>query len=468
MSARTTTPATPPHSPEAEASVLGSILINPEAFDAVATEFSGLDRDGLFYVEAHAETWRIMCELRAKAKPIDLVCILAEATARQSGEVTGSFLAALSGAVPTSANAAHYARVVVEKYRLRQLAGIGKRLYHGAAHPEADAQAIMLAVANDLGALNRAGASQVLKASDGVEAAVEQILSLHETRSTGGLLTGLGNLDNVIAGLDAGSVCVIAARPSVGKTALACNIAANVAQAGQNVLIFSLEMSAAQLIQRMVFSAGAIEKHRVLAGHYTPEVLTQHLRNAVGQSYFDRVHIVDSRRATHFDLCTQAKAFKREHPLGLVVVDYLQLLSPSNPRAGRESQVAEASREIKILAEQAGCPVLLLSQLNRAAEEAGEPSLAHLRESGAIEQDADIVVLLSRGEGEVIRANVAKNRNGQTGTVGLMFDRSTQTFRDWVGDIHKPAGQRRGTGFRRPTAAPVEFTYRDDEDDETF
>lgn len=465
MSARTNPPTPPPHSVEAEASVLGAILINPDCFDTVATEFSGLDRDGLFYVEAHNETWRILCELQAKAKPIDIVCIIDEAKARQSSEVTPSFLVGLSAVVPTSANVTHYARQVVEKYRLRQLLNIARRLHHGAARAEADSQQIMLALSSDLGALNRAGASRVLSVADGVEAAVDQILNLHKARSTGGLLTGLGNLDGVINGLDAGSVCVIAARPSVGKTALAVNIAANVARAGVNVLIFSLEMGAGQLIQRMIYSASGVEKQRVLAGHYGPEVLTSKLRDAVGQSYFQNIHIVDSRRATHFDLCTQAKAFKREHPLGLVVVDYLQLLSPSNPRAGRESQVAEASREIKILAEQAGCPVLLLSQLNRAAEEAGEPSLAHLRESGAIEQDADIVVLLSRGEGEVIRANVAKNRNGQTGTTGLMFDRSTQTFRDWAGDIHKPTSQRRGTGFRKPTAAPVELTYSEDDDD---
>ena len=465
MTARTKTPQAPPHSLEAERSTLGAILVNPDAYDAVAAEFAGLDDTGLFHDPACAEVWQLMRAARAKGQPVDIVCLCQTTIAQPGSDVTASFLAGLASAVPTSANAVHYARAIVEKFRLRQLRKAGQRLFHDSAKPEADAQAIMLALAGDVAQLSRAGSTGIVNAADGIEAAVAQIINLYETQSTGGLLTGFNNLDRVLSGLGAGTVCVIAARPSVGKTALSLNIATNTAKAGHNVLIFSLEMSPDALIQRAVYAASGLEKDRIIAGHYSRDELAARMQAATTQNHFSRIHIDGSRRLTHFDLTTKARAFKRERPLDLIIIDYLQLLTPVNPKSTREAQVSEASREIKILSEQAGCPVIVLSQLNRAAEHDGEPNLSHLRESGAIEQDADIAILLSRAEGSVIRANIAKNRNGATGVAGLAFDKATQTFRDWVGDIGTPGQQQARAGFRKTAAPAIEQTYTDGDDD---
>lgn len=455
---------TTPYSPDAEHAVLGAILLNPDAWPVVLAEFAGHDHGELFHGADSAATWAIFRDIAAKGLPIDSTCVITEIMQRPECSVNATFVAGLLRDVPTSANAAHYARIVVEMYRRRKLQDLGHKLFHS-PRANVDSSRMMIDIAHTIASVSRGGTAQTVTVADGLEFTIERITNLFESRSTGGLLTGFRNLDNIINGLDAGTVCVLAARPSVGKTALALNVAANAAKAGKRVLIFTLEMAPAALNERMVYSAGGIEKRRVIDGYYSRDVLIQKLQAAAAQTFFRNIHIHDARRLTHFDLTTKAKAFKQDHPLDLIIVDYLQLLSPANPRAPRESQVAEASREIKILAEQAGCPVLLLSQFSRAAEQDGEPMLSHLRESGAIEQDADVAILLSRADDNVVRCNVAKNRNGATGTTGLVFDRDTQTFRDWVGSV--PASNTTGRrGFQRtkPTPPPAEANYDDGDD----
>lgn len=468
MSARTKTPAEPPSSREAELSTLGAVLINPDVFDAVAAEFSGLDADTLFHDPACGAVWEMMLTLRAKGKPVDNVHLFEMGRARPDSGVDMSFIVHLVGAVPTSANAVHYARIVVEKYRLRTMQKIGQRLLSSTARPDADAQALMLAAVEEIAGLNRAASSGPVSVADGLEDSISRILGLYERGSGGGLLTGFVGLDRVLNGLDAGTVCVIAARPSVGKTAFAINIADNAAKAGNTVLVFSIEMAKAALDDRLVFAAGGIEKAKVIDRVYGREVLVARLQEATRQSHFGRIFVCEDRRLTHFDLSSRVRAFKRERPLGLLVIDFLQLVSPSNARMSREAQVAEASREIKILAEEAGCPVLVLSQLNREAERDGEPTTAHLRESGAIEQDADVVLLLSRAQDKILRVHVGKNRNGPTGLVGLVFDRDTQRFHDWTGPIGELAKTTKRTGgYTARTPAPyIEHGYNEDPDEE--
>jgi len=451
----------PPQNIEAERSVLGGILLNPEALCDVLDVLRG-DPAEIFYVEAHQHLYAAILSLFRASKPVDSLMLMEALNAAGTLEAAGgiSYIAGLTSAVPTSANVRYYAEIVTGAAILRKLISLCSKIAGFAYTPNMNANNLLVEAQEQILALSSEQTAGIRTIADGVEGAVDRILSLYKHGNTGGLMTGFSNLDTIIAGIEPEAVAVLAARPGMGKTALALNIATNVAKGGGNVLVFSLEMGRDSLEDRVVYSASQIEKRMVRQRLYNEQVLMSKLRQGVSQEHFGRIFVDDTAILTTMDIAARVRKTKHKHGLSLIVVDYLQLIQTTNPRASREAQVSEMSRALKVMAKHAGCPVFLLSQLNRGAEGVTEPGLSHLRESGAIEQDANIVVLLSKAEDNVIRVNIAKNRNGDTGVTALLFDKSTQTFRDYAGNINEPA-----QGYKRNTFdAPIEDAYDDGED----
>ncbi len=430
----------PPHNLEAEESLLGAMLLSRDAITA-AVEANVDAQD--FYKPAHAHVFEAVLSLYGQGEPVDPVTVAEELRRADLLEQLGGrqALLQLQAATPASANATHYAKIVNELALLRRLIGVAgdiAEMGYDDSQEVVDtldrAESLVFEVAE------RRVSESMVKVSDALQDTLDQLEALYD--STGditGVPTGYNELDHLLLGLQPSNLVVVAARPGAGKTSLALGAAANVAmEARKPVLFFSMEMGTLELTKRLLAGEARVDARRLQTGNI-PEGDWTRLSHAVGRLAEAPLFIDDNPHCTVMEMRAKARRTKARHgSLGLVVVDYLQLMTPLTRRAeNRQVEVAEISRGLKILARELDCPVMALSQLNRQLEYRADkrPMLADLRESGSLEQDSDVVVFIyrdeiynpdsdQRGTAEII---VAKHRNGPTGTTRLAFvDRLTK------------------------------------------
>ncbi|NLN93003.1 MAG: replicative DNA helicase [Candidatus Hydrogenedens sp.] len=433
---------TPPQDIEAERAFLGSILLRPEALSDALDILQGGDTD-IFFVPAHQVIFNAILALFNKATPIDPVTLLAEIGVNKAFESVGadSYLIELLNAVPTSANIEYYAQIVLEKSIRRRLIETCALITAESYRSELDMKALLDNSEKQIFALNQERqANRIHALSEVIKSVIGTVeANLASGEHLTGLATGFNGLDKLLSGFQKSEMVILAARPSVGKTALALNIAANAAlQNNKCVLIFSLEMAKEQLTNRLLCMTGAVDAHRFRDRYLVEEEFSK-LVNAAAALTGAKIFIDETSGLTPMDLRSKARRFHLDTPLDLIIIDYMQLMHTGGRNENRQTEISEISRSIKGLARELSIPILTLSQLSREADkdDRGTPKLSHLRESGAIEQDADVVIILSRppvdereGREDLIYATVAKHRNGPTGRADLLFYTSIQRFVD--------------------------------------
>ncbi len=428
----------PPHSLEAEKGVLGSLLIDPELCDEVALLLQADD----FYAEANAKLYAHITSMHSAGGRIDTMLLRERLKQQGDLEAIGgsAYLAEVINSVPVAAHAVYYANIVRDKATLRALIHTSTEILRDAWDPALDPrEALNQAEEKVFAVHDRRTTSQVANIHDVMVEAFARIDSRMAGGEGVGIPTGFTDLDKLTGGLHRSELVILAARPSMGKTALATNIAEHVA-IKENVptLFVSLEMARIELAQRILCSQGRIDAGKFRSGFLSGSEREQLVRVS-NQLSKTPLFIDDSSTRTVTEIGATARRLKRRSDLGLLVIDYLQLISPDDPRDPRQEQVAKMARRLKALARELEIPILCLAQLNRQMEQGREghrPRLSHLRESGAIEQDADVVMFIhreeyynrddedARGKGEVI---VAKQRNGPTDSVELAwFDKFTR------------------------------------------
>jgi replicative DNA helicase len=432
----------PPQSLEAERGVLGSMLIDPELCDEVALILRADD----FYSDAHGKIYHHMVAMRDEGKRLDAMLLVERL--KQAGELAAvggmAYVGELATAVPVPAHAVYYAKIVRDKSTLRSLIHTSTEILRDAWDPTVEPrEALNQAEEKIFSVHDRRSNDQVSNIRDVLVETFARIDARLDGSEGAGVPSGFTELDSLTGGLHNSELIILAARPSMGKTALATNILENVAiDLGVPALFISLEMARLELAQRMLCSRGKIDANKFRSGFLSGadhQKLTEVSSN-LGES---PIFIDDTPSRTVTEVAATARRIKRKHGLGLVVIDYLQLLEPDDPRDPRQEQVAKMARRLKALARELKIPLVCLAQLNRQVEagrEGHRPRLSNLRESGAIEQDADVVMFIHREEyylkreeaeerglqgiGEVI---IAKQRNGPTGDVKLAwFDKFTR------------------------------------------
>ena len=432
----------PPQSSEAEESVLGAILIDGDAITEVSETLKASD----FYKPANSKVYAAVLSLYEQRQPIDILTVSEELERRgQIEEIGGrAALADLCDRTPTAVHAKQYAKIVERKAVLRGLISAAGRIASIGYEDPADAIEAIDRAESELFAISeRRTVSGFTALETLLGQAYERLDHLHQNRGQlMGLRTGFTDIDSKTQGLQASDFIVLAARPSVGKTSLALNIAEYAAvREGKSVGVFSLEMSKEQLVLRLLSSVTKIDSFKLRSG-FLAEMDFPNIAGAMESLSRAKIFIDDTASISVMELRTKARRLKMEHGLDLLVVDYLQLMQPGS--SGRESnrvqEVSEISRGLKALARELGIPVLALSQLSRQTEmrgESKEPRLSDLRESGAIEQDADVVIFLWRkadrvdetdAVGEAIDFSIAKHRNGPTGAGQLYFVKDQTRF----------------------------------------
>ena len=429
----------PPHSVEAEQSVLGGLLLDNLAWDRAAD----LLTDGDFYRFEHRQIYGAIGTLVAAAKPADVITVFEQLQSLGKAESCGglAYLNALAQSVPSASNIRRYAEIVRERAILRKLIAASDEIATHAFNPQGrpvpqildEAESRIFKIGEE-GSRQRQGFQSMDKL---VVALLDRVNELHDNgaEEVTGVRTGFYDLDRMTAGLQKGDLIVLAARPSMGKTAFALNIAEHVSvQEGLPVLVFSMEMGASQLALRMVGSLGRIDQQRLRTGALREEEW-ERLAEAVDRLGRVSVYIDETPALNSAELRARARRMARQFggTLGLIVVDYLQLMSGSSSGGdeNRATEIGEISRGLKALAKELQCPVIALSQLNRSVETRNDkrPMMSDLRESGAIEQDADVIMFIYRDEyynkdskepgiAEIV---LGKQRNGPVGTVKLTF-----------------------------------------------
>ncbi len=424
----------PPHSVEAEQAVLGGLLLVPESWDRVADRL--VERD--FYRRDHQMIFRAIGELQDKSMPPDAVTLGEWFETQGIAELVGGsrYILELANTTPSAANITAYADIVREKSVLRQLIDAGSEITGDAFQPEGRSTQEILEKAEqsvfriaEAGARGRQGFVPMRSA---VKEAFQQLQQRYETRgSITGLPTGFTDFDELTAGLQPSDLIILAARPSMGKTALALNMAEYAAlKTKKAVAVFSMEMSASQLAFRLISSLGRINQQHLRTGDLQDEEWPR-VTSAITLLSEAKIFIDDTPALSPVELRSRARRLKREHDLGLIVIDYLQLMAVPGNQENRATEISEISRGLKALAKELNVPVIALSQLNRSLEQRADkrPMMSDLRESGAIEQDADVIVFIYRddyynkestekGVAEII---IGKQRNGPTGSVKLTF-----------------------------------------------
>ena len=436
----------PPHSIEAEQSVLGSIFLDPETVVNVLEYLETSD----FYRKNHQIIFDAILQLNNRNEAIDVVTIANELDTKNQLENAGGmeYLAELAVAVPTSANVEYYAKIVEEKSILRNLIRSATEIVRK-GYEEGDELAVMLdsAEQNILQVSERRNRSGFIRISDVVSASLQNIESLaQQSDDVTGVPTGYIALDKMTAGLQKEELIILAARPAVGKTAFALNIAQNGAtKADQVVAIFSLEMGAESLVNRMLCAEGNIDAGHLRTGQLSEDEWSN-LIMAMGTLGQSKIFIDDTPGIRIAEIRAKSRRLLQEQgKLGLIVIDYLQLIEGNN-RESRQQEVSDISRQLKKLAKELKVPVIALSQLSRGVEQRQDkrPVLSDIRESGSIEQDADIVAFLYRDdyyereggeeperdeqENNVVEVIIEKNRSGARGTVKLLFKKEFNKF----------------------------------------
>ena len=423
----------PPQSIEAEQSVIGSILLDKNAIIKVADILKSED----FYREDHATIYKCILKLFEKRKPIDVVTLTDELEKEKKLKEVGgaSYIATLVNAVPTAAHVTTYANIVHQKATLRRLISAASEITEMGFDETADLEIILDKAESTLFSVSQKYVKEYFTPiKDILEESFERIDKLHKEKgSIRGVPTGFRDLDNLLAGMQQSDLLILAARPSIGKSSLALNIADHVACDRKiPVGIFSLEMSKEQIIDRLLCLRGAVDSWKLRTGNLEDEDFGK-LNYAMGVLSEAPIYIDDSPFMNVMEIRTKARRLQIEHQVGFIVIDYLQLMSGMNYRSSdnRVQEVSEITRALKALARELNVPVLALSQLSRAVEHRPDkkPMLADLRESGSIEQDSDVVMFIYRDDyydQESERKNIAeilirKHRNGPTGDIELYF-----------------------------------------------
>ncbi len=428
----------PPHSIDAEQSVLGGLLIDNTAFDRIADVVSDAD----FYRDDHRRIYRHISRLIEKGKPADVVTVDESVKAGEDRDKAGgiAYLAVLAGNTPSAHNVRRYAEIVRECAVLRRLIEVSTEIADSALNrggkevgqllDEAESKVFQIAEA---GARTRQGFMEIQPILTQVMERIDLLYHKDNPSDITGVPTGYNDLDQKTSGLQPGDLIIIAGRPSMGKTALALNMAEHVAVENKlPVAVFSMEMSGTQLAMRMLGSIGRLDQHKLRTGRLSDDDWNR-LTNAVGKLHDAPILIDESAALNALELRARARRVHRQYgSLGLIVVDYLQLMQASTQGENRATEISEISRSLKALAKELKVPVVALSQLSRAVEQrtgSKRPIMSDLRESGAIEQDADLILAIYREEvytpdtpdkgiAEVI---ILKQRNGPVGTVKLTF-----------------------------------------------
>jgi replicative DNA helicase len=428
---------TPPHSVEAEQSVLGGLLLDNQAWDKVADVINEED----FYRLDHRLIYRHICKLVENNKPADVVTVAesleTSADLQNAGGLT--YVGTMAQNTPSAANIRRYAEIVRERSVMRKLAQVGVDISDSSYNPagrsaanlldEAESKVFEIAEAGARGKQGFRGIQPLLKE---VVERIEILYSQENPSDVTGIATGFHDLDQKTSGFQPGDLIIVAGRPSMGKTAFSLNIAEHVAlELKKPVAVFSMEMGGSQLAMRMLGSVGQLDQHKVRTGRLLDEDWSK-LTNALGKLNDAPLYIDESAALNALELRARARRLHRQHnDLGLIIVDYLQLMSSTGHGENRATEISEISRSLKALAKELQVPVVALSQLNRSLEQRPNkrPVMSDLRESGAIEQDADLILFIYRDEvynpetenkgiAEII---IGKQRNGPIGKIDLTF-----------------------------------------------
>ena len=442
----------PPNDLEAERAVLGGVLLDGNAFATVHPILASAD----FYHPAHAVIFEAIQALSGRSEPIDVVTLAAELRARERLNTIGGsqYLGELTDTIPTIAHIEQHARIVADLAQVRRMIAVAYEITARGYGERGTADAFLdFAAARVFEIAQKRSKSSLVSLDTAIQEAFERIeKTLERGARITGTESGFRDLDTLTAGMHPGQLIIVAARPAMGKTSMVLNIATHAAMAAQkSVLFFSLEMPRVELANRMMCAEARVDQSRLRSNMLTQDDMTA-LTSAASKLFNLPIYIDDSGDLTLLDLRAKARRKKSEHDLALIVIDYLQLMRASRDgMESREREISEISRGLKSLAKELEVPIVALSQLNRAPEtrpgKDRRPQLADLRESGAIEQDADVVMFIYRDEvynrdtedkgiAEII---VAKQRNGPTDTVRLRFIRELTKFENFAEDEHQYA-----------------------------
>lgn len=446
----------PPFDLSAEMGVIGSLLLNPE----VANELSLVLRGDDFYEDAHRILFSTMIDMHDTGRKIDVTLLVNELKSAGQYDLIGgaAYLAQLANSVPNAAHAVYYGQIVRTKATLRRLIDASTSILNDAYEESYDVKELVSQAEQKIFQIqDERNANSAASVSDVLKAAMKRIdMRMQGEQLASGVMTHFTDFDQMTGGLHNGELIILAARPSMGKTAFAMNIAEQVAMKENAPTLFvSLEMNAIELVDRLLCSVAKVNGSRLRVGTITQDdqkrLLAQAAKIAQAPLYID-----DAPSRTVSEVAAVARRISQQEmrkpngkPLGLIVIDYLQLLEPDNSKDPRQEQVAKIARRLKMLAREQNVPVLCLSQLNRQAEDSKDhkPKLSHLRESGAIEQDADVVMFVHRegyyhrgedaeqyaGQAEII---IAKQRNGPVGDVELVWERDYTRFLNKAPERH--------------------------------
>lgn len=443
---------TPPQNIEAEQSVLGSIMLEKESIIKIAD----LLKVGDFYKDDHNDIYEVMLELYEEREPIDVLSISNKLDEKKLLEKIGgsSYLASLVNTVPSASHIVHYAKVVQKKALLRRLINAASEIVEAGYREGDDVEKILDEAEQKLFSVSQKYIKQdFIPIRSILESAFNRIDELHrDGNKSRGIPTGFPDLDAILAGLQKSDLVILAARPSVGKTSLALDLARHAAVREKVAVgMFSLEMSSDQLVDRMLAAEANVDLWRLRTGRLKSEGENndfQRIGEAMGILSEAPVFIDDTASANIMEMRTMARRLQAEHNLGLIIIDYLQLMEG---RGGdnRVQEISEISRGLKNLARELNIPIIALSQLSRAVESRSPqiPKLSDLRESGSIEQDADVVLFLYREDREkpdtpnkgIVKIIIAKHRNGPVGEVSAFFQEGSASFRS-LEKIHTNLG----------------------------
>jgi replicative DNA helicase len=439
----------PPHSVEAEQSVLGSLLIENDAWDRIGD----VVREDDFYRFDHRLIFQHIARLIEKSRPADVVTVFESLQSVQRADEVGglAYLNALAQSVPSAANIRRYAEIVRDRSVLRRLVGVADEIASSAYNPQGkdtaqlldEAESKVFAIAED-GSRGQAGFQALPDVLGNVVTRIDELYHRDDPSDVTGVPTGFNDLDGMTSGLQSGDLVIVAGRPSMGKTAFSLNIGEHVAvDQGLPVAVFSMEMGANQLALRLLSSVGRLDQQRLRTGRLQTEDWPK-LTAGIQRMQDAQLFVDETPALNALELRARARRLARQcGKLGLIIIDYLQLMSASTSGENRATEISEISRALKALAKELDCPVIALSQLNRSLEQRPNkrPVMSDLRESGAIEQDADVILFIYRdevynpdsqdkGSAEII---IGKQRNGPIGTVRLTFLRELTKFENFAG-----------------------------------
>ncbi len=440
----------PPHSIEAEQSVLGGLLLDNAAWDKIA-DFVGADD---FYRYDHRLIFQHIVKLINNAKPADVITVFESLSSAAKAEEVGgiTYLNALAQNTPSAANIRRYAEIVRDRGILRKLITVADDISGAAFNPQGkevkqmldEAESKIFAIAEE-GARGSQGFQEIQPLLTQVVERIDELYNRDNINDVTGVPTGFIDLDRMTSGLQPGDLIIVAGRPSMGKTAFSVNIGESVAvDSGLPVAIFSMEMGGAQLAMRMLGSVGRLDQHRLRTGRLNEEDWPR-LTHAIQKMNDAQIFIDETPALSSIELRARSRRLARQcGKLGLIIVDYLQLMSANSPGENRATEISEISRNLKGLAKELNCPVIALSQLNRSLEQRPNkrPVMSDLRESGAIEQDADLIFFIYRDEvynpdspekgmAEII---IGKQRNGPIGSVRMTFLGQYTKFENYTGN----------------------------------